>query len=82
MSEEVVPQDIEAQVAAIEAEMAELLERKAAAEKRARDFMAAEDHKAGVSHAQEIFAAKQEKLMLDTEWEIARRKKNRLLMPQ
>ena len=29
MSEEVVPQDIEAQVAAIEAEMAELLERKA-----------------------------------------------------
>jgi hypothetical protein len=44
--------------------------------------MAAEDHKAGVSHAQEIFAAKQEKLMLDTEWEIARRRKNRLLMPQ
>ena len=82
MSEEVSPQDIEAQVAAIEAEMAELLERKAAAEKRARDFMVAEDHKAGVSHAQEIFAAKQEKLMLDTEWEIARRKKNRLLMPQ
>ena len=80
MSEEVVPQDIEAQVAAIEAERAELLERKVAAEKRARDFMAAEDHKAGVNHAQEIFAAKQEKLALETEMEITRRQRVRLLM--
>ena len=42
----------------------------------------AEDHKAGVTYAQEIFAAKQEKLMLETEMEITRRRRVRLLMPR
>ena len=41
---------------------------------------AAEDIKAGVYYAQEIFAAKQEKLALETEMEITRRQRVRLLM--
>lgn len=74
--------DIEAQVAELTRQLAELGERKAAVEKRVRDLMAAEDVRAGVYYAKEIFEAKQEKLALDTEWEIARRRRNRLLMPQ
>ena len=81
MTEEQEPvQDIAAQVAAIEAEVADFAARKEAAEQRARQLMAAEDHQAGVSHAQAIFAAKQEKLMFDTEMELAKRRKNRLLL--
>ena len=74
--------DVEAQVAELTRQLAELGERKAAVEKRVRDLMAAEDVRAGVYHAKEIFEAKQEKLALDTELEIARRRRNRLLMPQ
>ncbi len=74
--------DVERQVEALSAKLAELAERKAATEKRVRELMAAEDFKAGVFHAQEIFAAKQEKLALETEMEIARRQRNRLAMPQ
>lgn len=76
------PLDIEAQAAQLAAELAALTERRDAAEARARELLAAEDHKAGVSHAQAIFAAKQEKLMLETEMEITRRRRVRLLMPQ
>ena len=54
--------DIAAKEAELAAKMEELAARKAAVEKRVRELMAAEDHKAGVSHAQAIFAAKQEKL--------------------
>uniref|UniRef100_I2Q469 Uncharacterized protein n=1 Tax=Desulfovibrio sp. U5L TaxID=596152 RepID=I2Q469_9BACT len=73
--------DIAAKEAELSARMEELAARKAAVEKQVRELMAAEDHKAGVSHAQAIFAAKQEKLALETEFEIARRQKKRLTMP-
>jgi len=74
--------DIEQQVEALAARLAELTERKVATEKRVRALMAAEDHKAGVYYAQEIFEAQQQKLMLETEMEIARRQRNRLTLPQ
>jgi len=73
--------DIQAQEAALTAKMAELAARKTIVEKRVRELMAAEDHKAGVTHAKEIFEAKQEKLVLETEHEIARRQRKRLTMP-
>jgi hypothetical protein len=74
--------DIERQAEALAAKLVELTERKTATEKRIRELMAAEDHKAGVYHAKEIFEAKQQKLMLETDMEITRRQRNRLLMPQ
>ncbi|EFL49482.1 conserved hypothetical protein [Solidesulfovibrio fructosivorans JJ]] len=64
----------------LEAEIAVLTEQRDAMAKRIRELMDAEDVKAGVYHAQEIFAAKQEKLALDTSLDIARRRRNRLLM--
>jgi uncharacterized membrane protein len=67
------------EIEALDAEMAELAEKQKVVEQRARELMAAEDHKAGVYYAQEIFAAKQEKLTLETQLEIARRRRNRLL---
>ena len=70
------------QIEELAAAIAELTAKRDAAEKRARELLAAEDPKAGVFHAQEIFAAKQEKLALDTDIEIARRRRNRLLLPQ
>jgi hypothetical protein len=70
------------QIEELAAAIAELTAKRDAAEKRARELLAAEDPKAGVFHAQEIFAAKQEKLALDTDLEIARRRRNRLLLPQ
>ncbi|MGD9608406.1 MAG: hypothetical protein AB7U59_03245 [Desulfovibrionaceae bacterium] len=72
--------DIERQAEELAAKLAELTERRDAAVKRARELMAAEDSKAGVYYAQEIFAAKQEKLALETEMEITRRQRVRLLM--
>lgn len=74
--------DIDRRVDELSAKLAELTERKAAAEKRVRELTAAEDFKAGVYYAGEIFAAKQEKLALETEMEITRRQRNRLSMPQ
>jgi len=74
--------DIEARAEALARELAGLTERRDAAAKRVRELMAAEDHRAGVSHAQAIFETQQEKLALETEMEIARRQRNRLLMPQ
>jgi hypothetical protein len=74
--------DIERQAEALATKLAELTERKMATEKRVRELMAAEDHKAGVFYAKEIFEAKQQKLMLETDMEITRRQRNRLLMPQ
>lgn len=73
--------DAATQEAELTARMETLAARKAAVEKQVRELMAAEDHKAGISHAQAIFAAKQEKLALETELEIARRQKKRLTMP-
>ncbi|EHJ47759.1 hypothetical protein DFW101_1751 [Solidesulfovibrio carbinoliphilus subsp. oakridgensis] len=72
--------DIAAKEAELSARMEALAARKAVVEKQVRELMAAEDHKAGISHAQAIFAAKQEKLALETELEIARRQKKRLTM--
>ncbi len=72
--------DIERQAEELAAKLAELTERRDAAVKRARELMAVEDSKAGVYYAQEIFAAKQEKLALETEMEITRRQRVRLLM--
>ncbi len=74
--------DVEKQIEALAGELAALTERRDAAVKRVRDLMAAEDFKAGVFHAQEIFETQQEKLTLETEMELVRRKRNRLLMPQ
>ncbi len=74
--------DIERRVEELSARLAELAERKTAVEKRVRALMDAEDPKAGIFHAQEIFAAKQEKLALETEMEIARRQRKRLTMVQ
>lgn len=73
--------DIAAKEAELEAKIRELSERRAAVEKQVRELLAAEDPRAGVAYAQEIFAAKQEKLALETELEIARRQKKRLTMP-
>ncbi|WP_428565719.1 MAG: hypothetical protein ACP59X_05085 [Solidesulfovibrio sp. DCME] len=70
------------QIAALDAESVALAERKAAVEKQVRELMAAEDCRAGVYYAQEIFAAKQEKLVLETQLEILRRRRNRLLAGQ
>jgi len=72
--------DIERQAGELAAKLAELTERRDAVVKRVRELMAAEDSKAGVYYAQEIFAAKQEKLALETEMEITRRQRVRLLM--
>jgi hypothetical protein len=74
--------EIEARIEALSSQLAKLAERKKAAEQRVRELMAAEDVRGGVTYAQEIFEAKQEKLVLETEMEIARRQRNRLLMPQ
>lgn len=73
---------IAAQAAELAAQLVELTERKDAAEKRVRELRAAENPRGGVFFAQEIFAAQQEKLTLETAMEIARRQRNRLLLPQ
>ncbi|HML63150.1 hypothetical protein [Solidesulfovibrio sp.] len=72
--------DIAREAEALEQEMATVAEKKIAVEKRVRELMASEDPRAGVSYAQEIFAAKQEKLTLATQHEVLRRRRNRLLM--
>ena len=74
--------ETERRVAELSAKLAELTERKVAVETRVRELLAAEDFAAGVYHAREIFEAKQEKLALETEMEITRRRRVRLLMPQ
>ena len=74
--------DVEKQIEALAGELAALTERRDAAVRRVRELMAAEDFKAGVFHAQAIFETQQEKLALETEMELVRRKRNRLLMPQ
>ncbi|MGE4539376.1 MAG: hypothetical protein AB7D37_20085 [Desulfovibrio sp.] len=68
------------QTAEIEAEIAALTEQRDAMAKRVRELMDAEDVRAGVCYAQEIFAAKQEKLALDTSLDIACRRRKRLLL--
>jgi hypothetical protein len=72
--------DIAREAEALEREMAAVAEKKTAAEKRVRELMAAEAPRAGVSYAQEIFTAQQEKLTLATQHEVLRRRRNRLLM--
>ncbi len=74
--------DIAREAEALEQEMAAVAEKKTAVEKRVRELMAAEDPRAGVSYAQEIFEAQQEKLMLATQHEVLRRRRNRLLLEQ
>ena len=74
--------DIERRVAELSAKLAELTEHRAAVETRVRELLAAEDFAAGVYRAREIFEAKQEKLVLETEMEITRRQRKRLSMPQ
>lgn len=74
--------DIEREITELAGQMETLAAQKAAVEKRARELMAAEDPKAGVFYAQEIFAAKQEKLTVETQYEIVRRRRNRLLAGQ
>lgn len=67
-------------IEALAEQMAALTEKKTAVEKRVRELLAAEDFKAGVYYAQEIFEAQQEKMALNTEIEIVRRRRNRLMM--
>ncbi|WP_028586280.1 hypothetical protein [Desulfocurvus vexinensis] len=72
---------IEEEVARLDAERAafEAQRQQVAAEvRRLRD---AENPATGVYHAQEIFRLSQEKLRLDTEIEVCRRRAARLLMP-
>lgn len=52
----------------------------AALEKHIRELRAAEDFRAGVTFAKEIFEAQQEKLALATEMEITRRRRKRLTL--
>lgn len=73
---------VEADVEELARQLAELTGRRDAAVRRVRELMAAEDVRAGVFYAKEIFAAKQEKLTLETEMEIVRRRRNRLLLPE
>lgn len=72
--------DTERRIEELAAKLATLTERKAALEKRIRELMDAEDFRAGITFAQEIFQAKQEKLALDTDMEITRRQRKRLSM--
>jgi hypothetical protein len=72
--------DHERQIEELTAKLASLTERKAAVEKRVRDLMAAEDCRAGITFAKEIFEAQQEKLVLTTEMDITRRRRKRLTM--
>lgn len=73
---------VEADVEELARQLAELTGRRDAAVRRVRELMAAEDVRAGVFYAKEIFEAKQEKLTLETEMEIVRRRRNRLLLPE
>ena len=70
--------DTAAEVADLTAKNVTLAERKAEVEKRLRALCEAEDLKAGVYFAQEIFTAKQERLTIATEIEINRCRINRL----
>ncbi|NJB68819.1 erythromycin esterase-like protein [Desulfobaculum xiamenense] len=55
---------------------------KEAAEAQVKNLRNAEDPKNGVFYAQEIFHLQQDKLRLDTEMEIRRRRMNRLRMAE
>lgn len=70
----------ERRIEELSTKLSELTERKVAVEKRIRELLDAEDVQAGITYAQEIFQAKQEKLALDTEMEITRRQRKRLSM--
>lgn len=70
------------QIEELTTKLAALTERKTAAQTRVRELMAAEDCRAGITFAKEIYEAQQEKLTLETEMEITRRQRNRLAMPQ
>lgn len=71
-----------ARVEELSRQLAKLTECKAATVARIRELMAAEDVRAGKTFAKEIFEAQQEKLTLETEMEIARRQRKRLLLPE
>jgi len=62
------------------AKLTALADRLAAVEKHVRKLMDAEDCRAGITFAKEIFEARQEKLALATKMEITRRQRKRLAM--
>jgi hypothetical protein len=66
------------EIEALSRESESLAALKAEIESKIRDLRAGEDFKAGKFHAQEIFENQQEKLRLETEIELIRKKINRL----
>ncbi|MGE4299205.1 MAG: hypothetical protein AB7E47_14400 [Desulfovibrionaceae bacterium] len=66
------------QVAALEAEAAELDATRKHCEQEVKRLRAAEDHAAGVSYAQEIFTMQQNKLRLEVEIDLLRKKARRM----
>lgn len=67
-----------ARIAALGAEIEELAERKRAVEAEIKRLRVAEDPAAGIFHHQEIFSQSQEKLVLEVEMDLRRKKIRRL----
>jgi hypothetical protein len=67
-----------AEIAALEAEMAGFAAQRDDCVARCRALMAAEDVEKGVFHAAEIFRLQQDKLRLEVEMEFRRKKMNRI----
>jgi predicted RNase H-like nuclease (RuvC/YqgF family) len=68
----------ESRIAALESEIESLLAAKKNAEEKVKELRDAEDVARGIVFAQEIFAFQQEKLRLEVEVELRRKKINRL----
>ncbi|TVM16197.1 hypothetical protein DPQ33_12810 [Oceanidesulfovibrio indonesiensis] len=68
----------ESQVAALESEIETLLGEKKNAEDKVKELRETEDVSRGIVFAQEIFAFQQEKLRLEVEVELRRKKINRI----
>jgi len=72
------PLSDEEAIARAEAEMAAFATERDACVARCRELMAAEDPARGVFHAAEIFRLQQDKLRLEVEMELRRKKINRI----
>ena len=68
------------EIALLEAEMGEFALRKSEREREIRQLREAEDPAKGVSNHVEIFQAQQDKLRLEVEMELRRKKVNRIKM--
>jgi hypothetical protein len=72
------PQELDAKIQALEAEILDLKQQKLCSEQEAKRLLAAEDARANVSFPKEIFTQQQNKLRLDVEVQLRRNKINRL----